>query len=257
MGRRTVMFDVTKSTADWLVDLKQTGSFEDSDLEELESHLKDEIEQLMNKGLSEKEAFWVATSRLGNTEELPEEYAKANSRAVWRHRFLWMAVGLSAYLVLGIIVGLLSDMTALIASSSGFRWPFAVFGGTHYYDIAIIVGLFMRVVLTSAALVIAYLVLSKNRFEIASRYRRARGSWAGAIMLCSIPVVLLTVLTILSIYMAPLLTVSETGTEDYPLLTSKEVSGVLFSIVFLAVSVAIAFLLSQPRKSRVRLSQGR
>jgi len=246
------MFDLEKSTVNWLGDLRQSGSFEESDLEELGSHLKDEIEKLLGSGLSEKEAFWVATSRVGTREELPEEYAKTNFRAVWRHRFLWMAVGLSAYIILGVIVELLSDITAQLAASSGFHLPFAVLGGT-YYDLAIIVGLLMRIMLTFAVLVIVYLMLSKYRPEIASRYRRVRGSRAGTIMLCSIPVVLLILLTVLSMYVAPMLTVSWPGREDYAWLTSKEVAGVLFSIVFLAALVSMVFVLGRPKKSDLQV----
>ena len=56
-----------KATARWLGDLRRTGSFEESDLEELGSHLEDEVGQLVDGGLSEKEALWVAMGGVRGT----------------------------------------------------------------------------------------------------------------------------------------------------------------------------------------------
>lgn len=232
------MFDLSKSTADWLGDLRQSGAFEDSDLEELESHLKEEMEQLTDKGLSEKEAFWVATSRLGDREELPEEYAKANSRAVWRHRFLWMAVGMLAFLLVNFLIGLLSYIPTLVAVSFGTN-----------DDLSVMVSLSVQILLTCGALISAYFVLSRDMFEVSSRYRRARRSWWRTVVFFAIPVGLLGILMSLWWGVAPIVL---PRVASYVTLSTvwyaTQLGSAIFSVLFVASLAGIAFVLGQPTK---------
>jgi hypothetical protein len=251
------MFDLSKSTADWLGDLRQSGALEEADLEELGSHLNDEMEQLMDKGLSEREAFWVATSRVGSREELSEEYAKANSRAVWRHRFLWMAVGAFAYFVLSGMIGLLSDMIAATTELSGF-FPHSVnvFGLSSYWSIIAV--LLVEVILASAAISAGYLVLTRDGFEIASRFRRMRRSRTGTVALCTTLVLLLTFLTVQP-WLVNTLLASQIRPEQLGRISvASAVGTALFTILFAVALVSIAFVLSRPnKKSRLQASLGR
>jgi hypothetical protein len=237
------MFDLSKSTANWLGDLKQSGAFEDSDLEELESHLNDEIEQLMDHGLSPKEAFWVATSRVGNREQLPDEYAKTNSRAVWRHRFLWMAVGVLAYLVLNYLIWLLSYGGTLVTVSSGIgSYP------------ATVLSLSVQILVACVALASAYFILSRDKFGISNRYRRARESGTRIIVFYAIPVALLGILASLWCGAGPTLLPLLADSEK--LSTTWEATywgSQVFSFLFAVVLACLAFLLSRPRKSKVDL----
>jgi hypothetical protein len=238
------MFDLSKSTADWLGDLKQSGAFEDSHLEELGSHLRDDIEQLMDKGLSEKEAFWVATSRVGTREELPEEYAKTNSRAVWRHRFLWMVVGILAFLVLNFLIGLLSYGTTLVAVLSGID-----------DDLAVMVSLSMQILLTCGALASAYFILSRDSFDLSSHYRKARRSRSRIVVFYAIPLALLGGLMSLWWGAAPIMLPRVT---NYVALStvwySTAVGSSIFSVLFVAALAGIALVLRRPKKSEPRLS---
>lgn len=54
------------------------------DVEELEAHLIDEIEGLRERGLSESEAFIIATRRIGETHSLSREYFKVNVNRLWK-----------------------------------------------------------------------------------------------------------------------------------------------------------------------------
>lgn len=55
-----------------------------ADVDELESHLRDQIDHLVGVGLSEEEAFLVAVKRLGGVDELSREYARAHSERLWK-----------------------------------------------------------------------------------------------------------------------------------------------------------------------------
>jgi len=72
-------FSLNKSVENWIKNLANTKALNNPDLEELESHLFDEIENLKTKGLTDEESFFIATKRLGKQEILTEEYGKINN----------------------------------------------------------------------------------------------------------------------------------------------------------------------------------
>ena len=251
------MFDLGGSTAAWLGDLRQSEALEDEDLEELETHLKDEIEQLMDKGLSEKEAFWVATSRAGTREELPREYAKVNSRPVWRHRFLWMAVGVLAYLFLSTVIGLLSEGAAVAMVSSGIGSDTFLLLGTGM-DLPAIVSLSVQLLLTCAALACLHLALARDILGFSSRLGRTRRSRPRSIILCAAAVVLVPLFLILSRLAVPVTLARLLDTNTYGLAAASASFGeFIFSILLALFLVFVVFVLSRPRKSQPRLTQAR
>ncbi len=251
------MFDLNKSTADWLGDLRQSEALEETDLEELESHLKDEMEQLMDKGLSEKEAFWVATSRAGNRKELPREYAKVNSRPVWRHRFLWMAVGVLAYLLLSTFIGGLSLGAAAAMVSSGIGPDTTILLGNGM-DSAAIVSLSAQLILTCAALACLYLALSRDSLGFSSRLGRVRRSRPLTMILYAAAVALMPLFLILSQVLVPVLLTRWLSPETHQMVSgAASAGGFIFSILLAVFLALMVFVLSRPKKSKVRLSQGR
>ena len=251
------MFDLSESTADWLGDLRQSEAFEETDLEELENHLRDEIEQLMEKGLSEKEAFWVATSRAGTREELPREYAKVNSRPVWRHRFLWMAAGVLAYLFLSTVIGLLSYGAAVATVSSGFASDFVIFLGDGM-DAAFIVSLSVRILLTCGALGCVYLVLSRDRLGLLNWYGRARRSRSRIIVFYAATVALTVLILTLAQFVAPIVSTRWLAVEEVGRASGgTSVGNLIFSVLLVLFLMSMAFVLSRPKKSHRNLSPER
>lgn len=69
-------FDLEKAIAAWRKSLRHNRAFLRDDVDELESHLRDHVDTLVDKGLTEKEAFECAIARLGDTRELESEYRK-------------------------------------------------------------------------------------------------------------------------------------------------------------------------------------
>lgn len=75
------------------------------DLEELETHLRDQVDDLVESGLTDSEAFLVAVKRIGAVDELSREFAQEHSGRLWRQLVL-------------------SDREAAVEADS--RWPVAV-----------------------------------------------------------------------------------------------------------------------------------
>jgi len=55
-----------------------------TDVEELEAHLREQIDELRANGLSVDEAFLVAVKRMGALDELSREFAREHSDRLWR-----------------------------------------------------------------------------------------------------------------------------------------------------------------------------
>ena len=70
------MFNLDESIKTWRNDLNKNDVLSLDDLDELESHLMDEITVLKEKDLSEEEAFLIAKSRIGQNDIIEEEYKK-------------------------------------------------------------------------------------------------------------------------------------------------------------------------------------
>lgn len=92
--------DLEQQIRTWREGLIQQEVLGTEDLKELEQHLRDSLGRLKAKGLSEEEAFLLATHRLGTPTELATEYAKVACAHVWTRRVCWM---LSGYLLIELL----------------------------------------------------------------------------------------------------------------------------------------------------------
>jgi len=79
--------DVDHEIAMWRAALKKEGHLPDDDLQELEDHLRDELEALRATGLEEDEALLIAMKRMGDGIKLSRELARVDSDKVWMQFF--------------------------------------------------------------------------------------------------------------------------------------------------------------------------
>jgi hypothetical protein len=108
------MFTVENAVNNWKLQLNQRQTMTPADIEEMETHLRDEMETLQSAGLSEEEAFLVASRRIGDCDQVAGEFAKINTTVIWRNRFFWMIGGiLSAHI-----------LSAIAASSTQYSLVF-------------------------------------------------------------------------------------------------------------------------------------
>ncbi len=70
------MFDLNEAIASWRRKLQKGGRIRREQVDELESHLRDELDQLVQMGPVTPEVFDEALVRLGGAEELNEEFSK-------------------------------------------------------------------------------------------------------------------------------------------------------------------------------------
>ncbi|MEQ8236089.1 MAG: permease prefix domain 1-containing protein [Syntrophomonadaceae bacterium] len=68
----------------WTDHLRAHGHFKESDIHELQSHLRDEIDDLRSAGLSEDESFLISVKRMGNLDAVSSEFAKVNTENLWK-----------------------------------------------------------------------------------------------------------------------------------------------------------------------------
>jgi hypothetical protein len=72
------MFDLEEAIAEWRRQMLAAGIKAPVPLEELEIHLREEIEGQVKSGLHEQEAFNFAVNKIGQAFELKAEFAKIN-----------------------------------------------------------------------------------------------------------------------------------------------------------------------------------
>lgn len=93
------MFDRDQAIAAWRERLSRSGSFFESDLDELEEHVRDHLDALAEVGLEGEKAFDIALERIGEVAALAGEYAKVNRMLAWRTPLSWMGTGALALVV--------------------------------------------------------------------------------------------------------------------------------------------------------------
>jgi len=106
---------------EWRRHLEQAGTIRPGEAEELEAHLRDELDGLTAAGLDADEAFLIAVRRLGAIHAISAEFARSNSARLWKQlvlpaptaergglRDLWWAlgIGLLAAIAVQIVLGI-------------------------------------------------------------------------------------------------------------------------------------------------------
>lgn len=72
----------------WRVHMERRSTVNSTDVDELEDHLRGHVEALTAAGLTEDEAFLVAVKRLGNQDDIAREFARENSKRLWKQLVL-------------------------------------------------------------------------------------------------------------------------------------------------------------------------
>jgi hypothetical protein len=72
----------------WRTHLRRSQAIADTDVAELEDHLREQIASLGEQGLAEDEAFLVAVKRMGTIDALTREFAQEHSERLWKQLVL-------------------------------------------------------------------------------------------------------------------------------------------------------------------------
>lgn len=101
------MFDLEKSIKEWRRQMMAGGINSSSALDELEDHLRYEIEQQSQQGPITANIFDLAVQRIGSIRSLKSEFDKDNEPRIMK-RILIISVG-----VVGVLVGMALVMPAV------------------------------------------------------------------------------------------------------------------------------------------------
>jgi len=98
-------FDLNAAIENWRNELSAQSQLTPDNRRELEKHLADAMAELRQRGLNEEEAFWLARRRIGQPQQLAEEFQKADPTKVWRERAFWMELAILFFLLWQRMVG--------------------------------------------------------------------------------------------------------------------------------------------------------
>jgi hypothetical protein len=90
------MFNLEKSIAEWRKQMLAAGIQTPVPLEELEIHLREEIERQTKSGLNEQKAYEISVQRIGQPKTLKNEFNK--SERTFMKRTLIILIGIFAVL---------------------------------------------------------------------------------------------------------------------------------------------------------------
>ena len=122
------MFDLESQIRKWRRHVQSTAALGAQDVEELESHLRDSVDGLTDRGVSEEEAFLVSIRRMGDADALRREFAKVSTERAWRQLLVPAENGAARQrqqreigLVIGLalLAGLLGKIPALLGYPIG------------------------------------------------------------------------------------------------------------------------------------------
>jgi hypothetical protein len=91
---RTAMVDLEQSFADWRWQMLAAGIRSPELVEELELHLREEVEQQMRFTGDALEAFAAAVARMGSPAELQREFHKSS---LWQAKFWRVLLGIGSF----------------------------------------------------------------------------------------------------------------------------------------------------------------
>jgi hypothetical protein len=192
------MSDLNEMVNEWRANF---GELSADQIDELEDHLRTEIQALARQGLSEREAFVVAAMRCGKPSTLEYEISRGDPAAAWSRRLRWMVVGVIVSSILNLLIGGLSGATgaALIVDGVGLPQVIAL----RFASISAII----------FAVMLAFHLWLRARPHTLSGDppRWLTTGWALMLMLIVMPWVLASASVIRSLTLARWLTVTQYG----------------------------------------------
>jgi hypothetical protein len=130
-------FDLNAAIESWRNELAAQPDLASDDRRELETHLRDAVTGFQQRGLNDEESFWLARRRVGQPQQIGEEFVKVDPAAIWRERVFWMILALFLSVTWG----------KGIASLTYVFWP-----TTHGIPALIIYSITMLIPLAAAVL---------------------------------------------------------------------------------------------------------
>lgn len=111
-------FKTTTAIDQWRSELFESANFTTEQLDELQSHLHDELDSMSGLKISEQERFLLATHRIGSQATLTEAYQDAGKRSIFNfQRFSSIGQALLFYLTFMQLVQLCTSFTSHLVAT--------------------------------------------------------------------------------------------------------------------------------------------
>ena len=231
MENRT-KFNLKENIEIWKSELYQNSNMTLDNINELESHLYDEIDELQQLGLSTEESLLISKIRIGNTKELTTEFGKVNEEVYFRNKIIPYLKGILLFMAFITTTNLLANSSLIIANSIGINSEYL-----NYVSIGILI------FSSSALSIFAY-----NKYKDMSLNSRKLTSIP---ILISVIVVgkLLTFFSTLFITRSGSIGISNFGNLQMNL----SVYNLLFGLFILTISFVVFY--SSKRENKVKISE--
>jgi hypothetical protein len=242
-------FDLNATIGRWRNQLAQSPALRAEDVAELESHVRDATATLANRGLSEEEAWLIATRRVGGGAALEAEFAKVNRPAIWLDRLLWMLIGVQCW---GVLVGL-SRAAADAVVSGGLVGSGIRIGQHQGFGSNLLLPGTLFFVVQLAALVFSIVALVwcvRLQGKVPAAWLRRMLSRPVALGAAAAGIVLLQVASQIAMWLENTLWLKWLGAPQYGVLVASKSSAL--GLVYLVQIVAIAALTVWLVRRRVR-----
>lgn len=109
-------FSLEDSLNLWKKELAKSSVMTTENIEELESHLRDEMDELTLTGLSLEEAFIIAKKRIGSANTLTREFYKVNRKYHLKSKLMPYLQGILLLLVFQSAQNIIQSVSALVGS---------------------------------------------------------------------------------------------------------------------------------------------
>ena len=73
------MFDLEQAIKSWKQSLRKSPAFEEGQIQEIETHLRDDIDRFVDEGLTDEKAYQKAVQKMGSVEDLGDEIYKTKT----------------------------------------------------------------------------------------------------------------------------------------------------------------------------------
>ncbi len=227
------MFQLDTAITNWRNSLLSNQNITDGNADELESHLRDEIDSLMLSGLTEEEGFMISTHRIGDHREVGQEFAKVNPSLAWRRRAFWMFFGILVSMLVSGIASLCSNGSAVLLTWLNVD---AYISGVA--SVAVYIGVFMMIMFSVIFGLSVFTKAMKNRLSVSM-----------TLILCMLSIVILKAAAIaFNVLRVRLLDIETVG----KMALASSYINMAWSVLWPAIVGVMLFVLWSSRPQRVR-----
>src|SRR5262245_45760338 len=116
------MFNLDQAITEWRREMLAAGIKTPVPLEELESHLREDVERQMQQGMCAQEAFAAAVERIGQAPALKSEFEKVGgTKEAKPRKQLWIGFVLTAGLfVTGVSLGYFGVLPMVLSANNSY-----------------------------------------------------------------------------------------------------------------------------------------